>query len=196
MTMQNTRLQNKLKNMMNKEVDDILLFGSTVRGKEKPEDTDILIIFKNKVVKEAEYKLRKALEKYFPKVSFISKTRKTVIDSAFDARESILFEGLSLLTGKNLARQYGFTSFGMFKYDFGNWDKLQKTKFYYALNGRKGGKGISQKLGCVKLSDRILLVPLHNIELFREFLESWELEYKYIPCVLPERLSQKKILEP
>ena len=49
MTMQNTRLQNKLKNMMNKEVDDILLFGSTVRGKEKPEDTDILIIFKKKI---------------------------------------------------------------------------------------------------------------------------------------------------
>ncbi|MDP3640002.1 MAG: hypothetical protein Q8R53_02245, partial [Nanoarchaeota archaeon] len=118
-----------------------------------------------------------------------------LLEQTFDARESALFEGVSLITGKNLARRYGFISFGMFKYTFGKWEKLQKTKFYYALNGRKGDEGISQKLECIKLSDRIVLVPLGNIEPFREFLESWKLEYIYIPIIMPERVGQKKILE-
>ena len=83
----------------------------------------------------------------------------------------------------------------MFKYNFSNWNKLQKTKFYYALNGRGSAKGIFQQLEGIKLSDQIILIPLDKIELFRDFLESWELDYKYIPMIIPERLGKKKILE-
>ena len=195
MTSRNIKLRSELKKLVGEQVEDIILFGSTVRGKQEPRDTDILVVFKKKIIKESEYLIRKKLEQYFPKVALISKTSETLLDPTFDARESALFEGVGLITGKNLARRYGFISFGMFKYTFGTWEKLQKTKFYYALNGRKGEKGISQKLECLKLSDRIILVPLGNIEPFREFLESWKLEYIYVPTMIPERLSHKKILE-
>ena len=84
---------------------------------------------------------------------------------------------------------------GMFKYNFNNWNKSKKTKFYYALNGRGENEGIFQKLNCIKLSDQIVLVNLEKIELFRDFLDFWELDYKYIPFVLPTRLSKKNILE-
>ena len=195
MTSRNIKLRSELKKLVGEQVEDIILFGSTVRGKRKPRDTDILVVFKKKVIKEAEYQIRKKLEQYFPGVALISKTSGTLLEPTFDARESALFEGMSLITGQNLARRYGFISFGMFKYTFGKWEKLQKTKFYYALNGRKGNKGISQKLECLKLSDRIILAPLGNIEPFREFLDSWKLEYTYVPTMIPERLSHKKILE-
>jgi len=177
------------------EIDDILLFGSAVRGKEKPTDIDILVIFKNKIDKEVEYKIKKILEKKYKNISIISKTKKTALEASFDARESILFEGKSLLTGENPAEKYGFASLGMFKYNFNGWDKLKKTKFYHALNGRNGKKGISDMLECIKLSDSVMLVPLNKIEKFREFMESWEIRYKYIPALLPQRLNNKNLLE-
>ncbi len=197
MILKNTKLKNRIKKILEKEkeIADVIIFGSFVRGKDKPKDIDILIIFKNQVNKEIEYLIRKELEKIYPNVAVISKTEKTSLEDSFDARESILFEGFSLVTGKNLAQSYGFSSWGAFKYNFSGWNKLQKTKFYYALNGRSGGTGTMQKLGCIKLSDSVILVPLENIEQFREFLESWSLKYIYIPTILPTRLARKSVLE-
>src|SRR3989344_858236 len=188
MILKNIKLRSELQKFISKakEIEDILVFGSLMRGKEKPNDIDILVIFKNKIDKEMEYNLGKILRKYYPSISLISKYREDIRKSSFNARESVLFEGFSLLSGKNLAQEYGFNSFGMFKYDFSQWDKLQKTKFYYGLNGRRG-EGISQKLDCIRLSDKVILVPLNKTEKFREFLESWNLESKYIPLLIPER---------
>jgi len=197
MTSKNIKSINNLKKIVKSYplVDDIILFGSVVRGKEKPADTDILVIFQEKVDKNVEYLIRKELEKVYLNLSIVSKTKQTLMDPSFDARESFLFEGVSLLTKEKSAEDYGFSSYGLFKYDFKQWDKLKKTKFYYAFNGRAGSKGFSQQLGCIKLSDRIILVPLDKIEAMRTFLESWELPYNYVPTLIPQRLSKKELLE-
>ncbi len=197
MILNDTALKRNLKKIVEKqkEVEDIIVFGSLVRGKEKPGDIDILVIFKSVVVKEAEYEIRKEIEKKYNSVSIISKTQITLLDPAFDGRESIFFEGKSLLKEMFLAEHYGYASLGMFKCHFTGWTKLQKTKYYYALNGRSGQKGVVEELGCIKLADGVFLVPLHTIELFRSFLEFWKIEYLYIPVLIPERLNRKKLLE-
>ena len=189
----------KLKNELNKfikttEIKDILVFGSLIKGKEKPNDIDILVIFKKRVIKDQEYQIKKILTRHYNNISIISKTKKTITEASFDARESILFEAFSLLTKKNIAEEYGFLSFGLFKYNFSNWDKLQKTKFYYALNGRGSEEGIFQQLNSIKLSDQTILIPLNKIDNFKEFLDSWKLDYKYIPIMIPKRLGKSKIL--
>jgi len=196
MILQSIKLKNELHKIVSihPELLDVLVFGSTVRGKQHPSDIDLLILFKAKIDKNIEYAVRKLLEKYAQNISIISKTEKTVLDTTFDARESMLFEAKSLLTAKNLAHQYGFSSFGMFKYQFTQWSKLQKTKFYYALNGR-GKKGIAEQFYCIKLSDSVMLVPLEHIEEFRSFLETWKIEYVYVPLIIPTRLGRKSILE-
>ncbi len=197
MTFKNTKLKLKLKELLNKNKDilDVILFGSVVRGKENTKDTDIIVLFKDKVNKEKEYLIRRELENLYSNVNIISKTEKTVIESSFDARESVLFEGISLITGKNLAQQYGFTSFGAFKYNFSGWNKLQKTKFYYALNGRGRSKGVVGNLSGIKLSDSLILIPLEKIELFRDFMENWKINYLYFPLIIPQRVGRKNILE-
>ncbi len=75
------------------------------------------------------------------------------------------------------------------------WTKLKKTKFYHALNGRDGKEGMLQFLKCIKLSDSTILAPSNNIEPLREFIESWDLDYRYIPMIIPKRLAKKQILE-
>lgn len=197
MTLLNITLKNKLEKLVKKDktIDDIILFGSIIRGKEEPSDTDILVLFKDKVNKETEYALRHELEMFFPKVSIISKTLASVTDPAFDAREAVLFEGISLLNGKTILQRFGFSSLGLFKYSFERWNKLKKTKFYYALNGRMKSKGILSEVEGIKFSDGIILVPLKKIEKMKQFLESWDISYKYLPILLPERLNKKNILE-
>lgn len=191
------KLRNRLKEIRKEfpEVDDIILFGSSVRGNENPGDVDVLVLFKTRVDKGKEYEIRKELDKSYKDVSIISKTRKTLVETSFDARESIFFEGLSLITGEYIAGKYGFSSLGAFKYHFRNWDKLRKTKFYYALNGRGNQEGMLKILKGIKLSDSLVLVPLDKIDQLREFLESWEIEYLYIPLLLPQRLNKKSILQ-
>ncbi len=152
-------------------------------------------MFQEKVNIKSAYVVRKKLEEFFPNVSIISKTRKNIFDSGFDARESMLFEARSLISGKNLAQDYGFLSFGMFKYDFVDWTGLQKTKFYHAFNGRDGKDGVSKMLGCIKLADNVVLVPLDHIDEFKEFLELWNLRHIYSPLLLPARVGKKSILE-
>lgn len=197
MILKNTKLRNRLKEILKRhnEINDILLFGSTVRGKEKPTDLDILVLFKKKVNKIVEHRIRQELEKAYKNISIISKSMKSALDPSFDARESILFEGISLISGKNFAKDYGFDSLGLFKYGFEGWSKLKRIKFYHALNGRGGKDGMFKSLNCIKLSDGAILAPLSQIEPMKNFLESWKIDYKYIPILMPERLNKKHILE-
>lgn len=198
MILKNTKLRNRLKEILkrNKEVEDILLFGSAARGKENPADFDILVMFKEKIDKNVEHSIRKELEKEYDNISIISKNKDTALEPSFDARESIMFEGKSILTGKNIAKTYGFDSLGMFKYGFKGWTKVKRIKFYHALNGRDKKGGILQSLNCIKASDGIILAPIDKIEPMRSFLDSWKIDYKYIPILIPERLNKKQILEP
>ena len=197
MIWKNIRLKNNLKKLIKnvKELDDIIVFGSITRGKTKPKDIDILVLFKNKVDKDVEYMIRKELEKFYSNISIISKTRESLFDPSFDARESILFEGISLLSNKILANKYGLSALGMFKYNFKDWNQLKKIKFYHILNGRSGKAGLLLNLNCIRISDNLILVPIDKIEEFKEFLALWDLEYTYIPLLIPERLNKKNILE-
>ncbi len=45
------------------------------------------------------------------------------------------------------------------------------------------------------IADGLILAPLEQIEPMREFLQSWEIEYTYIPTLIPQRMNKKRILE-
>jgi len=176
------------------QLKDIVLFGSFVRGKAKPEDIDILLVFKTKVNKDVEYELKKLFSEYAKNISIIPKTEKECAEPSFDARESILFEGYSLINSKFLAEDFGFASFGLFFYDTKNMTNTKKTKFYYALNGRLSKKGVIDSLNAIKLSDNVIAVPLDKIESAKEFFEYWGIGYKYVPSLIPKRLGRKGII--
>lgn len=175
------------------EIEDIIIYGSTMRGKQNPNDIDILVLFKNKINKDKEYEIRKKLEQ-IKKIEIISKTKEQQKEDHFNAREGILFEGYSLLRNKYLCEEQGFKALGLFLYQTKKITNIQKTKFYHALNGRRNTEGLTQKLGIIKLSNNALVTELKNIEQTKEFLDKW-VEYNYIPLLIPERLAHKKFLE-
>lgn len=176
------------------EIKDIILFGSVVRGKVKPSDIDIVLIFFEKIDKDIEYELKKLLSGKTENVSIISKTEKNYLDPSFDGRESILFEGYSLVNSKYIASANGYASFGLFIYNTNKIDNTTKTKFYYALNGRGDSSGAVDSFEGIKLSDNIIAVPLEKIEIAKDFFEFWKIYYRYVPSLVPKRQARKSIL--
>lgn len=175
---------------------DIVLFGSFVRGKAHPNDLDILLIFTSKVDKEVEYAFRKMLQNRFPafEISIISKTQATWKEDSFSARDSIFFEGVSLLRNCTLASEYGQTSFGLFLYNIKDFTNTQRTRFYYALNGRESS-GMIKEFEGMRFSHNQILVPVRTIELAKEFFTHWKVEFDIVPLLLPSRLAFVPILQ-
>ncbi|MBI2139487.1 nucleotidyltransferase domain-containing protein [Candidatus Woesearchaeota archaeon] len=176
------------------QIDDIILFGSSARGKADPEDIDILLIFNGRVDKSLEHELLLKLKTLDKRISIISKTKQAIADEAFDAREGMLFEGFSLTDKKFVASGYGFTSLGMFILSTRDLGNAKRTRFYYALNGRRGAKGELESLNAIRVSDNAFAVPLHSIEPAKAFFDFWGIQYQYVPMIIPTRLARKGIL--
>ncbi|MBU0457588.1 MAG: nucleotidyltransferase domain-containing protein [Nanoarchaeota archaeon] len=170
------------------EVLDIIVFGSFVKGKEKPNDIDILLIFKDKIDLNLSHELKKSLEqKIEMKIEITSKTYFKLFDTALKIKESFLVEGYSLVNNKRIAEGLGFTNKILFHYSLKSKNKSERMQFYYGLHGRNT-EGIINKLNAVKYTDTIILCPVENQEEMEEFFKNWKIEFKETPLLIPSRL--------
>lgn len=189
--LKNTKLLNEIKKFYHeneKEIIDILLFGSATRGKENPSDIDILAIYKSKDNMELSYKLKKQLERYKLNIQVTSKKYADLFKPGFKAREAVLSEGYSLINNTFISRGLGYGNMKMFRYELKKLNKSQRMRFYYALYGRDSSGGILKDLNAKKFADTILLCPIENSESLKEFLERWNLSYLEVPALIPERI--------
>ena len=75
--LKNTKLMSKVQALIKENQDeilDIVLFGSSVRGKEKPRDIDLLIIYKTKSNSELNYEIKKEFEIFGIEADLVAKT--------------------------------------------------------------------------------------------------------------------------
>ncbi len=196
--LKNIKLISKIKSFYNKNKEnilDIIIFGSSVRGKEKPEDVDLLIIFKDEVILDLSYSLRKMIENFSYNVEIISKKYDEIFSPNFMARESILSEGISVIYNKSISEGLGYSNFILFKYNLKGFSKSNRMRFYYSLYGRDKKSGILNNLSLIKFSDTILISPIDKSELAKEFLENWKIEYLEIPILIPTRIIKIKIFK-
>ncbi len=174
---------------------DIIVFGSAVRGKERPNDIDLLALYIFKEDSNFSYELRKKLEKADFKVHMSSSTYEKLASPHFLARESILSEGYSFRFKEFVSSALGFTSFFLFRYYLSGLSNSERMKFYYSLYGRGKEKGVLETFNSVKFSDRIILVPTEQEENIKEFLQSKKIKFDKLNFLLPKRLSSYKFLE-
>ena len=127
---------NKFYKEHEKEILDIILFGSSIKGKENPEDVDILVLFRKKESLDTAYELKKKLEKY-GEIQIITKTYERLFDANFKARGSYLNEGYSLIRKEFIARSLGYTNAIFFKYQLKTFSQSRRMQFQYALYGRE-----------------------------------------------------------
>ncbi len=170
------------------EIIDIILFGSAEKGKEKPNDVDVLLVFKKKKNLALTQELKKIISlKISLPLGITSKTYEELFQPSYLARESLLTEGFSLINKISFAEGLGYKSSVLFIYQLKGKTPSERMRFYYSLYGRKT-QGMLKKLDAVKYTDTVIMCPVNNMEKMREYLHSWNIEFKETPLLIPSRL--------
>ncbi len=157
----------------NKAIWDIVLYGSSARGKTGARDIDIAIIFREGTLKERlttaqDIKLRISRQNPDLKGDLDIKgiLWEELFQESFFARSGIFLEGISLFDGKTLASKIGFEGYSLYTYSLQDKSHTDKVKFNYLLSGREKAKGIIATLQGFHVGPGSILMPLKHSEEF------------------------------
>lgn len=160
---------------------DIILFGSSLRGKRKASDLDVLVVFGN----ELDLEKTQQLKGLFPEhAEVLPITVADMTSDAFRPREDILADGFSLRLGGRISHAFGYSSQVLFLCDF-NFSQNERMRFHHALHGRKS-EGILRRVKGRRVAPKLFAIPAESSDGFREFLDSWKISYKRIRAVVPD----------
>ncbi|MFW5977592.1 MAG: nucleotidyltransferase domain-containing protein [Candidatus Nanoarchaeia archaeon] len=169
------------------QLQDVIMYGSHVKGKANYTDVDIALLFEDTVNKESERLFRQGLPKN-ENFDIISLTLEETRREGFVAREGLTLEGYSLLRETFIAHEKGFFSVGFVTYSLAHVVGSRRTRFYYALQGRKDMPGILDRIGAKKFATNTIVCNYHSVEKLREFFSVWGIEYTIVPSLIPYRL--------
>ena len=158
--------QKKLEELLNKykTIDDIIVFGSIVKGSSEPNDMDIALLLKE------ESEVREIKEA----IRVISKNVDIeIVASVYNPLWIVLIrEGFSIRKKKFLFEIYKIEPVVLYKYSLKKLSLVQKVQF------TRGFKHILKDTKAKILSRSIVLVPLNKRMEFDEFLSNWDLVYE------------------
>ncbi len=165
---------------------DIVLYGSSVKGKTMPNDIDLIAIFRKGNLRERLDKIQEMKEKI--KNTINTKNTKINIDfkqitieelflPEFFAKTGIILEGISLFKDKKFSEILGFKAYSLFWFTLEGLSHNEKVKFNYILAGR-GSEGLISKLGGERLVGGAVKIPIDNSLEFEEVLKNNRINYK------------------
>ena len=169
------------------DVKDIILFGSAARGKDKPKDVDVLLLFHTSVDKKVEQEFRRTAKT--DNLDVVSITQEEFEGEGFIAKEGMLLEGISLPDKNLVAKRFGFFSCMMFSYDLKKITGSKRTRFYYALQGRAEQEGLLSRTGAIKYAENNILCKYDDSEQVKTFLSLWDVPFVMTPMLIPSRLE-------
>ncbi|MBU1004455.1 MAG: nucleotidyltransferase domain-containing protein [Nanoarchaeota archaeon] len=176
------KLISLIKEFKTKEIFDIVVYGSLVRGKDKPSDIDIAIVLNEEISVNEKLELAERVKNKLDLLggNFDVKAigLSDLYDEGFIARQAILAEGYSLIYEKFLHEKFGFKTSVIFKYKLDKLDYSHKKMFYYALNGRRKQKGLLELKGAKMMGDCVVKVPLIHSEEFKDMFKLNGIDYK------------------
>ncbi len=165
----------------NKDIFDIILYGSFVKGKIKPRDLDILVIFEKGALKERlniTQKIKRKISKEVINIKIDIKTilLKELFDKAFFAKTGIFLEGISIFDGRYFSEKIGFKAISQFEYNLINKTHTQKVKFNYILKGRND-IGMIKRLSGKHLAPGIVQIPIKHSQEFEDLLKMHNINF-------------------
>lgn len=130
----------------NKDIIDIVQFGSSIMKSSSPNDVDIGVIFKNLTLKEQleeSQKIKNQLQTFTSlSIHIKSFDLQTFFDKGNFARENILFYGKSLIKKDYFSKLFSLTPKIQISYSLKDMKKKDKIRFNYMLNGKMGQYGL------------------------------------------------------
>jgi len=164
-----------------KNIFDIIIYGSSVKGKTKARDIDVLVIFLDGSLRERLDKIQDIKGKVRNKTENVDIKQimlTELFSSDFFARTGVLLEGVSIFKGKKFSEILGFKGFTLFWYNLSNLNHTQKVKFNYILSGRGESKGMIKELNGERLVNGAIKIPIENSLEFEEIIRKNNIDYK------------------
>jgi len=157
-------IKSKLKSYLaDKNIIDIIVFGSFAKGKAAPNDIDIAVI------KAGEGKIEIPgfhVSMLKPEEFFIHPP--TIV-------HTLLREGYSLKNNKPLAELYRFSGKALFNYELSG---LKPSVKVMAVNMLRGKEGMVEKEGGEWLANGVFLLPTEKDSAFERFFKAQGIKYK------------------
>ena len=172
-------LRRLLKNeKKNKDIFDILVYGSFTKGKYDPRDIDIAVIFREAKLKERLEKIQLIKRKIkSKKIDIKAYLLEDLFKKEVFSRSGLFLEGVSVFDGRSFSRKIGFKGFVLYVYNLRGKTHTDKVKFNYVLSGRNG-KGIVEMLEGKHLSPGTILMPVKNSFEFEDVLKLHKISFK------------------
>ena len=161
------QIKNKLKNYLkDKEILDIIVFGSAVKGKILPRDIDVALIT-NKEVEANISGFHLSLLK--PEDFFVNPP--TIIHTLFR-------EGYSLKKNKSFFEIYNFSNKILFKYELINLNPSMKVRVVNTLRGKNKEKGLVEENNGEWLANQVFFIPVENEHIFEKLFVNFRVKFK------------------
>ncbi len=173
------QLAKKLKKLLpQKNIEDIIIFGSSVKGNRKVHDLDIALIAKQQGVEKTPF--RKEIEE----ISRMKVHLQEVSIKDYDSfiLITLLREGFSVKHEKYLHEVLRIKPVVLYTYELKPLNPSKKVMFERALK---------MVQGITRLSNRVVLVPIEHSGAFSDLLKYWNIdfesrEYGLLPLVRKE----------
>jgi len=162
-------LKKSLKSILRKyeDIEEIIIFGSFVKGRTFPNDIDIAFIVKKKDLSLVQ-PIKEILGNENIHINFI-RVEETYSNPLF---LSLLKEGYSIKKNDFLRNILGIRPMRIYIYNLKHLDKSKKTLFGMAL------KKNLKKVGGEKIGSGAVLIPIDQTGYFEDFLDVWGMKYK------------------
>ncbi len=163
----------------NKAIFDIILYGSTAKGKSRPNDLDIAVIFRQSTLRERLDIIQQIKRKIEAgrKVDIKGILWEELFQEEFFARSGLFLEGTSIFDSRPFAEKIGFSAYSLFVYNLKNKTHSLKVQFNYLMRGRDK-KGVLEMMQGKFISPGAVIIPLaHSME-FEEILQRNGIQHK------------------
>lgn len=154
--------------LKNKDILDIIIFGSAVKGKSAPSDIDLAVI----AVKDVDIDLEGMHVSVLKPSDFFIAIPTLV--------HTLLREGYSLKYNKPFAQNFKFVSKVLYKYDLASLNASEKVRIVNVLRGKADNHGMVENYSGEWLANQVFFVPVKNEHIFEKFLMNSKAKFKKI----------------
>ena len=170
----------QIKKWIQKEhVLDVIQFGSSQRGKTRPNDIDLCILVSD-IDEKKSLDLIHSLSKITDKEEY--KVQINIITSSSFASgnslvKTLFEEGGSIKHNKKFSEVFGFQNKSFFVYSLKHFSSSQRVKFHYMLQGRYGTEGVLKEVNGKFVGTGTIIIPTEKEDILKEIFDQWAVKY-------------------
>jgi predicted nucleotidyltransferase len=160
------KIKNRISSLLkNKEIEDVILFGSYAKGRESAGDIDILILSDKDIKKEYKgfHLTTMSIRELFMKFPVMINT--------------VLKEGYSLRYNRKIAEYFKFSNKVLFSYDLSGLNASEKVKIVNILHGKNKEKGMVEQNGGEWIANRVFIIPPESGNVFEKFFINFKIKF-------------------